>query len=68
VPSLLINFINTTITCASTTPYQGACNAQFKGLALLVVCLYKLHVKEVISTWQAWMHELKVEDRVSIIF
>jgi hypothetical protein len=42
--------------------------AQFKGLALLVVCLYKLHVKEVIFAWQAWMHELQMEDHFSTFF
>jgi hypothetical protein len=44
VPSSLINCINITIAGASTTPYPSACIAQFEGLALLVVCLSKLHV------------------------
>ncbi len=67
VPSSLINCIDTTTTNASTTPYLGVCIAQFKGLALLVVCLYKLHVEEVIFAWQAWMHELQMEDHFSFL-
>ncbi len=37
MPSSLINCIDTITTGASTTPYLGACIAQFKGLTLLVV-------------------------------
>ncbi len=44
VPSSSINCINTTTTCAFTTPYPNVYIVQFKGLALLVVCLLKLHV------------------------
>jgi len=29
---------------------------------MLLTSLWKLHVKEVIFVWQAWMHELQVED------
>ncbi len=36
IPSSLINCIDTIATSASTTPYLGACIAQFKGLTLLV--------------------------------
>ncbi len=44
MPSSLINCINITIAGAFTTPCPSACIAQFKGLALLVVYLSKLHV------------------------
>ncbi len=37
MPSSLINCIDTITTCASTTPYLGACIAQFESLTLLVV-------------------------------
>jgi hypothetical protein len=36
---ILINYINTTIAGAFTTPYLGACIAQFEILALLIICL-----------------------------
>jgi len=68
MPSSLINCIDKTTTNASTTPYPGVCIAQFKGFALLVVSFYKLHVEEVIFAWQAWMHELQMEDRFSTPF
>jgi len=29
---------------------------------MLLTSLWKLHVEEVIFVWQAWMHELQVED------
>jgi hypothetical protein len=39
MPLSLINCINTTIAGAFTTPYLGACIAQFEGPTLLIVCL-----------------------------
>jgi hypothetical protein len=35
---------------------------------MLLIWLYKLHIEEVMYAWQAWMHELQVEDRFSVPF